>query len=92
MMNKILQTIINLLWVKLPTVRVVERLGAGNGYYDREDYGTVVECNYRPIVGYSDYPIEPWWLIRWDGDRKNTWIPQDSFRHRDEHGTWVRII
>lgn len=86
-----IQAIINFVWAKwFAPIRVVERQmdGCMAEYMSREDYGTVIGHDTRRLYPYEKYV--PYWLIQFDGARKNEWYPKCFFVYQDDDGTWVR--
>ena len=75
-------------------IRVVERQmdGCMAHYCSREDFGTVIDHDMRPLLG-SRKKLDDYWLIKWDKEtgREPSWYPACFFTYRDEHGTHVRL-
>lgn len=87
-------TLINNLraWVRprATRTRVVERQmdGCMAHRMSREDYGTVIDHRMGHLYPYAD-PV-PFWLIHFDGDRRDEWYPKCFFVYQDDDDTWVR--
>ena len=90
-MIQFLQYLINFVWARwfAPT-RVVERQmdGCQASYMSREDYGIVIGHDKRNLYPYKEHV--PYWLIHFDGERKDEWYPKCFFVYQDDDGTWVR--
>lgn len=76
---------------KAKPIRVIERQwdGCMANSLTREDKGTVIDFDMRLLIGWSDRTKVEYWLIRWDGDREDSWYPAMFFR-RTETGELVR--
>ncbi len=72
--------------------RVVERQmdGCMAHHMSREDYGTVIEHDMCPLYPFDE--LVPFWLIQFDGERKDEWYPKCFFVYQDDHCIWEREV